>query len=137
MAGGAGSSIGRGGMITKILAAGVRRLRRVHRDRLGPRARRTAAPGAGESIGTLLVAQTQKKQARKQWMADHLQLRGAVVVDDGAPWQGARRRQEPAAHWHDGVEGDFSRGDVIAVRSARLAPKLPAGWPTIPVPRPA
>jgi glutamate 5-kinase len=32
----------------------------------------------------LLVAQTQKKQARKQWMADHLQLRGAVVVDDGA-----------------------------------------------------
>jgi glutamate 5-kinase len=27
-------------------------------------------------IGTLLVAQTQKQQARKQWMADHLQLRG-------------------------------------------------------------
>jgi glutamate 5-kinase len=38
----------------------------------------------GESIGTLLVAQTQKTQARKQWMADHLQLRGAVVVDAGA-----------------------------------------------------
>ena len=33
----------------------------------------------GQALGTLLVAQTQKKQARKQWMADHLQLRGAVT----------------------------------------------------------
>jgi glutamate 5-kinase len=38
----------------------------------------------GEAIGTLLVAQTQKTQARKQWIADHLQLRGAVTVDAGA-----------------------------------------------------
>ena len=27
---------------------------------------------------------TPKLAARKQWMADHLQLRGAVAVDDGA-----------------------------------------------------
>src|SRR3989475_1931171 len=39
---------------------------------------------AGESIGTLLVAQTHKNQARKQWIADHLQLRGSVSVDAGA-----------------------------------------------------
>ena len=39
---------------------------------------------AGESIGTALVASTPKLAARKQWMANHLQLRGAVLIDDGA-----------------------------------------------------
>nr|WP_315244832.1 glutamate 5-kinase [uncultured Albidiferax sp.] len=116
MAGGAGSSLGRGGMITKILAA---------KRAAGSGASTVIAWGRepdalvrlsrGEAIGTLLVAQTQKTQARKQWMADHLQMRGAVTVDAGA-----------AAKVRDGgksllpigmtqVEGDFSRGDVIAI----------------------
>ena len=38
----------------------------------------------GEIIGTLLVAPTQKSQARKRWMSDQLQLRGSVTVDEGA-----------------------------------------------------
>jgi glutamate 5-kinase len=70
----------------------------------------------GESIGTLLVAPTQKQQARKQWMADHLQLRGAVTVDQGAA---AKVRGEGKSLLPIGmtaVEGEFSRGDVIAVR---------------------
>jgi len=85
MAGGAGSSIGKGGMITKILAA---------KRAAGSGASTVIAWGRepdvlvrlaqGEAIGTLLVAQTAKTQARKQWMVDHLQLRGAVVVDAGA-----------------------------------------------------
>ena len=57
-------------------------------------------------------------QARKQWMADHLQLRGSVVVDDGAV---AKLRDEGKSLLPIGmvsVEGDFSRGDVIAVRDA-------------------
>jgi glutamate 5-kinase len=118
MAGGAGSSLGRGGMITKILAA-----------------RRAAASGAstviawgrepdallrlaqGENIGTLLAASTPKLAARKQWMANHLQLRGAVVVDDGAA---AKLRGEGKSLLPVGVlevQGDFARGDVIAVRT--------------------
>ncbi len=117
MAGGAGSSIGKGGMITKILAA---------RRAAGSGASTVIAWGRepdalvrlarGEAIGTLLVAQTQKTQARKQWMADHLQLRGAVTVDDGAA---SKLRQEGKSLLPIGmtsVEGDFSRGDVIAVR---------------------
>ena len=70
----------------------------------------------GQALGTLLIAQTQKKQARKQWMADHLQLRGAVTVDAGAA---AKLREEGKSLLPIGmtaVEGDFSRGDVIAVR---------------------
>ncbi|MGE8374792.1 MAG: PUA domain-containing protein, partial [Diaphorobacter nitroreducens] len=70
----------------------------------------------GESIGTLLVAQTQKNQARKQWMVDHLQLRGSVTVDAGAA---AKLREDGKSLLPIGmvaVEGDFVRGDVIAVR---------------------
>ncbi|MEY2656244.1 MAG: hypothetical protein RLZZ524_3272, partial [Pseudomonadota bacterium] len=72
---------------------------------------------AGESIGTLLVATTAKVAARKQWMADHLQLKGSVVIDDGAV---LKLRDEGKSLLPIGVtdvQGDFVRGDVIAVRS--------------------
>ncbi len=116
MAGGAGSSIGRGGMITKILAA-----------------KRAAGSGAGtviawgrepdvllrlargEAIGTALHAATPKLAARKQWMVDHLQMRGAVRVDAGAA---AKLRAEGKSLLPIGVtevQGDYHRGDVIAV----------------------
>jgi glutamate 5-kinase len=118
MAGGAGSSVGRGGMITKVLAA---------KRAAGSGASTVIADGrepqvlvrlaAGEAIGTALIASTQKLAARKQWMADHLQLRGAVVVDAGA----ARKvRDEGKSLLPIGVtevRGEFHRGDVIAVCS--------------------
>ena len=116
MAGGAGSSIGKGGMITKLLAA-----------------KRAAGSGAptviawgrepdallrltqGEAIGTLLVAQTQKQQARKQWMADHLQLRGSVTIDDGAVSKLKGDGSSLLPIGMTNVDGDFSRGEVIAI----------------------
>ena len=117
MAGGAGSSLGRGGMITKILAA---------KRAAGSGASTVIAWGRepdclvrlarGDAVGTLLLAPTQKKQARKQWIADHLQLRGAITVDEGAV---AKVRDEGKSLLPIGmtaVEGDFSRGDVIAIR---------------------
>ncbi len=117
MAGGAGSSIGRGGMITKILAA---------KRAAGSGASTVIAWGrepdvllrlaGGDALGTLLVAQTQKTQARKQWMADHLQLRGAVTVDAGAASKVREEGKSLLPIGMTSVEGDFSRGDVIAVR---------------------
>jgi glutamate 5-kinase len=62
------------------------------------------------------VAPTQKTQARKQWMADHLQLRGSITVDGGAV---AKVRDEGKSLLPIGmtaVDGEFARGDVIAVR---------------------
>ena len=119
MAGGAGSSIGRGGMLTKILAA---------KRAAGSGASTVIAWGRepdvllrlarGEHIGTALVAGTPKLAARKQWMVDHLQMRGAVVVDDGAA---AKLREDGKSLLPIGVvdvQGDFARGDVIAVRTA-------------------
>ena len=116
MAGGAGSSLGRGGMITKILAA---------KRAAGSGASTVIAWGRepdvllrltqGEALGTLLVAQTQKNQARKQWIADHLQLRGSVTVDPGAVQQLRAGGKSLLPIGMTAVEGNFSRGDVIAV----------------------
>ncbi len=117
MAGGAGSSIGRGGMITKILAA---------KRAAGSGASTVIAWGRepdvlirltqGEPIGTLLTARTAKKQARKQWISDHLQLRGAVTVDEGASRKLREEGKSLLPIGMMGVEGRFSRGDVIAIR---------------------
>ena len=117
MAGGAGSSIGRGGMITKILAA---------KRAAGSGASTVIAWGRepdvlirlkqGESIGSLLVAPTQKTRARKQWIADHLQMRGAVWVDAGAATKVREAGKSLLPIGMVQVEGEFSRGDVIAVR---------------------
>jgi glutamate 5-kinase len=117
MAGGAGSSLGRGGMITKILAA---------KRAAGSGASTVIAWGRepnalirlteGESIGTLLIAQTQKMQARKLWMVGHLKLRGAVVVDAGAAMKVRDEGKSLLPIGMVQVEGDFSRGDVIAIR---------------------
>jgi glutamate 5-kinase len=117
MAGGSGSILGKGGMITKVLAA---------KRAAGSGASTVIAWGRephvllrlaqGEAIGTALVATTPKMAARKQWMADHLQLRGAVSVDEGAV---AKLMAEGKSLLPIGVvevEGDFQRGDVIAVR---------------------
>ncbi len=116
MAGGAGSSIGKGGMITKILAA---------KRAAGSGASTVIAWGRepnalvrltqGEAIGTLLVAQTQKQQARKQWMSDHLQLRGSVTIDDGAVSKLKGDGSSLLPIGMTGVDGDFSRGEVIAI----------------------
>ena len=116
MAGGAGSSIGKGGMITKILAA---------KRAAGSGASTVIAWGRepnalvrlsqGEAIGTLLIAQTAKQQARKQWMADHLQLAGSVTVDDGAAQRLRGGKVSLLPVGMVSAQGDFSRGDVIAI----------------------
>ena len=72
---------------------------------------------AGESIGTALIASTPKLAARKLWMVDHLQLRGAVTVDDGAARKVRDEGKSLLPIGVTGVQGEFHRGDVIAVRS--------------------
>jgi glutamate 5-kinase len=119
MAGGAGSAIGRGGMITKVLAA----KRAAHGGACtvvcsGREPDVLLRLAAGESVGTEFAATTPRLAARKQWLADHLQLRGAVRVDDGA-----RRalRDDGKSLLPIGVvevTGEFERGEVVAVLDA-------------------
>ncbi len=115
MAGGAGSSIGSGGMLTKILAAKRAARSGAHTIIASGREQNVLFRLAnGEAIGTHLHAEQMKTLARKQWLADHLRLSGKVILDAGAV----------KALLHDGksllpigvtkVEGNFDRGDVVA-----------------------
>ncbi len=115
MAGGAGSALGRGGMLTKVLAA-----------------RRAATSGAhtiiasgrepdvlvrlarGEAIGTRLAATVGRLSARKQWMADHLQVAGKLMLDAGAAEAVGTGGRSLLPVGVTSVEGRFARGDVVA-----------------------
>jgi glutamate 5-kinase len=119
MAGGAGSAIGRGGMLTKILAA--------KRASMGG-ASTVIASGREphvllrlareESVGTRLVASVTRVSARKQWMADHLQVAGGVVLDEGAVHALTSGGRSLLAVGVKSVNGEFSRGDVIDCHAA-------------------
>ncbi len=118
MAGGAGTGISKGGMITKVRAA-----QRAARSGAHTCIASGQAPdallrlAAGEALGTLLYASSTPLQARKQWLADHLQLAGDLVIDDGAV--GALRSGKsllPVGVME--VRGDFERGAAVACRSA-------------------
>ncbi|MDR1423355.1 MAG: glutamate 5-kinase [Azoarcus sp.] len=114
MSGGAGTGIGKGGMLTKVLAA-----------------RRAARSGAhtciasghepdvllrlvqGESVGTLLQASATPMAARKQWLADHLRVAGALVIDAGAA-QALDSGKSLLPVGVIEVRGDFRRGEAVS-----------------------
>ena len=115
MAGGAASTLSKGGMITKILAA-----------------KRAARSGAatiiasgrekdvlirlsqGEAIGTELSPRQAPMHARSQWLADHLGCEGRVILDAGAAAALLKRKTSLLPVGVKAVEGDFVRGDVVA-----------------------
>jgi glutamate 5-kinase len=118
LAGGTGSMIAKGGMLTKVLAA-----KRAARSG----AQTVIASGnepdvlvrlaAGEAIGTLLSAQTTPLAARKQWLADHLQVAGRLGVDAGAAKALRSGGKSLLPVGVKSVEGEFERGAVVACLS--------------------
>jgi glutamate 5-kinase len=114
MAGGAGTGIGRGGMLTKILAAKRAAASGAHTVIAWGREERVLSRLAdGEMIGTQLTAQTAQLTARKQWMADHLQTAGSVIHDDGAVLMLTAHGKSLLPIGVVEVGGEFGRGDVI------------------------
>jgi len=115
MAGGSGT-LGRGGMRSKLLAA-------EKAARSG--ATTVIASGrepdvltrllVGEPIGTLLRAAQGRVAARKQWLAGQAQVRGRLVLDDGAVkvLRQAGRSLLPVGVKE--VVGEFGRGEVVAL----------------------
>ena len=115
MAGGSGSGIGKGGMLTKILAA--RRAARSGAHTVIASGREPDVMlrlAAGECIGTELRAATPVLSARKQWMADHLRLRGRLILDDGAVRALLIEGKSLLPVGVSRVEGVFAQGDVVA-----------------------
>jgi len=113
-AGGGGTGIGRGGMPTKILAAKRAATSGAHTVIAWGREEQVLTRlAAGEAIGTQLLAQTAQLTARKQWMADHLQTAGKVVLDAGAVEKVSAEGKSLLPIGVIDVSGEFGRGDVI------------------------
>jgi glutamate 5-kinase len=114
MAGGAGSHIGSGGMLTKIRAA--KRAARSGAHTVIASGRETDVLlrlTDGEMIGTQLIAQTPTLAARKQWLADHLQVRGRLTLDAGAVRALAQDGKSLLPIGVSEVSGEFERGEVV------------------------
>jgi glutamate 5-kinase len=121
MAGGSGSQVGTGGMVTKIESA-----------RIATRAGCTVVLGKGavnrplsalETGGrcTLFPARLSPRRARKEWIAASLGVAGTLTIDAGAV--GALRRGGsllPAGVRL--VDGSFGKGDTVLIRSAEGTP---------------
>ncbi|PKO83672.1 MAG: glutamate 5-kinase [Betaproteobacteria bacterium HGW-Betaproteobacteria-11] len=118
MAGGAGSGIARGGMLTKVRAAQRAARSGAHTViASGRQADALLAIARGEPVGTLLFAASSPLAARKQWLADHLQLTGSFILDDGAR-QALLAGRSLLPIGVKGVEGEFGRGAAVACRTA-------------------
>ena len=115
MAGGTGSAIGLGGMLTKVLAAKRAARSGAHTIIASGRERDVLLRlAAGESLGTQLVADRATLAARKQWLADHLQVRGQLVLDAGAV---AALKLQGKSLLPIGVfeaTGEFDRGEAVS-----------------------
>ena len=114
MAGGAGSRVGTGGMITKVIAAKRAARSGAHTviasgHEVDPIIRITS----GESVGTLLISETQPLAARKQWLADHLQLAGQFILDAGAV-EALLAGKSLLPIGVVAIEGEFERGAALA-----------------------
>lgn len=115
MAGGSGSSIGTGGMLTKVLAAKRAANSGGHTviawGREPDVLRRLAQ---GEAIGSELRAMLPVRSARQRWLANHLRTRGRITLDDGAVRALTQGHRSLLAIGVIAVEGEFERGDVVA-----------------------
>ena len=115
MAGGAGSALGKGGMITKVLAAKRAAASGAHTVvASGREADVLVRLAGGETIGTRFIAQTGRMAARKKWLADHLQLRGSVSLDAGAVRALKASGKSLLPIGVVAVSGDFERGEAVA-----------------------
>jgi len=114
MAGGVGSMIGRGGMLTKIVAA-----KRAARSGASTIIACGREPDvltrlfAGESLGTLLTADRTSLGARKQWLADHVRLAGRLTLDVGAVRALTQDGKSLLPIGVVAVAGNFGRGEIV------------------------
>ena len=115
MAGGAGSRLGRGGMLTKVLAAKKAALSGA--TTVIAHGRETDVLlrlNRGEAIGTRLTAEALSLQAKKTWLAGHLKTSGRLSLDAGAVRALVQDGKSLLPIGVLRVEGNFGRGEVVS-----------------------
>ena len=109
--GGTGSSVGSGGMVTKVEAASIA-------NAAGITAVLTSATQveqalAGEDVGTVFVPTGSRRTSRKLWLAHATTPMGRLLLDPGAVRAVTERRTSLLPAGITGVEGTFSDGDPV------------------------
>ncbi|KAF0216180.1 MAG: hypothetical protein FD174_3803 [Geobacteraceae bacterium] len=115
-AGGSGSTVGTGGMATKVAAA-----KKVGKSGVPTIMINGKTPGilekamAGEEVGTLFLPAREILNRRKHWIAYTLRPRGRVIVDEGARGVLAQHGRSLLPSGIIRVEGEFERGACVRV----------------------
>jgi glutamate 5-kinase len=115
MAGGTGSELGRGGMLTKVLAA--KRAARSGAHTVIASGRESGVLLrllGGEPLGSFLHAEQIPLAARKQWLADNLIIRGRLHLDAGAVDAITRDGKSLLPIGVHALDGTFDRGAVVS-----------------------
>jgi glutamate 5-kinase len=114
MASDSASSLGRGGMYTKLRAARLAARSGASTIIVGGRAENVLMRlRNGENLGTLLLADQKRWDARKQWLAGHLQIKGKLLLDEGAVRVLRNKGSSLLPVGVTKVEGRFQRGDMV------------------------
>ncbi len=114
LAGGAGTSVGTGGMRTKLEAAAKATARGIPTAIVhGRRAEALEALSRGECPGTLFKATTNPASAKAHWMRHALASQGRLIIDAGAARALTERGASLLPAGLRGVEGQFRAGDAV------------------------
>jgi glutamate 5-kinase len=115
MAGGAGSPLGSGGMLTKVVAAKRAARSGAHTCIVSGREVDVLLRlASGEQLGTQLIAEATSIAARKQWLANHLQVRASLSLDGGAVLALSRDGKSLLPIGVTAAQGEFERGEVVS-----------------------
>ncbi len=118
-AGGAGSSLGSGGMYSKILAARIAMRAGMSVNIInGRKSGLLMEVLLGKQHGTFFLPGSGKMPARKGWIAYGVKAKGRLVIDDGAKEAILSRGKSLLPSGITRVEGDFERGDPVYCVSA-------------------
>ena len=120
VAGDSVGGLGRGGMVTKLQAARLAARSGANTVIAGGReADALLKIFAGAEVGTLLVADNAPLVARKQWLAGHLQVRGTLVLDDGAVRVLKEQGKSLLPVGVSALSGEFTRGEMVSCVDSR------------------
>jgi len=121
MAGGSGSSVGTGGMRTKLEAAGKAAAAGIATALFcGSDAATVQGLSEGRLQGTLVHAPGSRMQARKYWLRHAPAAPGRIVVDDGAARALAGGRASLLPGGIVSIEGEFHRGDMVEIMTIKI-----------------
>ena len=115
LAGSSNGALGRGGMQTKLEAARLASRSGCNTVIAGGRNQDILTRICeGENLGTLLQAGQTPIAARKQWLAGQLQVKGRLVLDDGAAKVLRQQGRSLLAVGVTKVSGKFTRGELVS-----------------------